>query len=224
MLRKYTSLALVAAAGALLSVSAHAQVIVQNFTIPTQAVPFTQSNTFNLFDTNLGTLTGVTFSLTTSITAEVDVFNLTGTPQNFSNATASIPVKVTGPDATSVTTTAIAGPFSGSVPAPLGIYPFKGLTGTGTNTTTVSSLNFGSYEGVGTGTAQVAINGLVGTYSGQAGFGVGFGGSAVAGGTFTLTYNYTLAPITPEPGSSAFLVAGMLGSLGFVVRRRRSRK
>ncbi len=223
MLRKNAGIVLTAVATMALSAAAHAQVIVQSFTVPSQAVSFSQSVSFNKFDTTLGILNSVTLSLSSSVTAEIDVFNFSGKTQSFSNATASVPVKITGPDGSNFTVTAVAGPISGNVPAPLGITPFVGQTASNTGNSSIAPANFGSYSGFGGGTLNMTFQGLNGTYAGTAPSGVGFGGSASAGGTLTITYNYTKIQPIPEPGSATFLAAGVLGSVGMGLRRRRKK-
>jgi hypothetical protein len=222
MLKKFAGITLTVVAALALSAASHAQVIVQTFTVPQQAVSFNQNITFNKFDTSLGVLNSVTLSLNTSVTAEIDVFNLSGKAQTFSNATASVPVKITGPDGTNFTVTSVAGPISGSVSSLVGITPFIG-NATATGNTTVAPANFGNYSGWGGGNLTVTFAGLGGTYSGKAPSYVFFGGSANAGGTLTLTYNYTKIQPIPEPGAATFLAAGVLGSVGMVIRRRRKK-
>jgi uncharacterized protein (TIGR03382 family) len=80
------------------------------------------------------------------------------------------------------------------------------------------------YEGVGSMTGLINVASTSGTYSGTAGPNIFFGGSATAGAVITLTYLYQPAGTIPEPGATTFLAAGVLGSLGMVVRRRRRNK
>jgi uncharacterized protein (TIGR03382 family) len=197
-----------------------AQVITQTFTVPTgTVVPFNQNFTFNLFDTTLGTLDQVTLSLSTSITAEVDVFNSLATPQAYTNATASIPVTVTAPDSVTETATGIAGPVSGT--ANPGFNAVTGLPANANTSQMIPMGDWGFYEGIGPQTGNLNASSTSGTYSGNANPGVFFGGSATAGATITITYLYQPAGTIPEPGATTFLAAGVLGSLGMVLRRRR---
>jgi len=210
-------------AGLVIGKTASADSIVQNFTIPTQTVPFTNPFTFNLFDTTLGTLNSVTIFLGTSATAEVDVINLSPGAKAFSNATATIPITATGPAAITVTDTLTAGPVSGTTnPAAFSTTAVPGVTGSTSNSVGVPTIDFGSYEGVGGGTALITAASSAGTYGGT-GTGVAFSGSATASGTVTVTYDYTpFSAATPEPGTWGLLVAG--ASTGLVLVRRRRRK
>ncbi len=94
MITKRISLTLAALLGIGLAIGqgAGAQVIVQTFTVATQGLPITGVTgdfTFNKFDSTLGTLDSVTVTLSTSITATVDVFNTSGNTESFSTPTAA---------------------------------------------------------------------------------------------------------------------------------------
>jgi hypothetical protein len=224
MITKRISLTLAALLGIGLAIGqgAGAQVIVQTFTVPAGSmVPLTNGNfTFDLFDSTLGVLDSVTVALSTSITATVDVFDTGGT-QSFSNATATIPITLTAPDGITSTATAVAGPIGGTVSTI--VTQFPGITANANNTQNVPGADFSFYEGVGLVTAPLDVTSTNGSYSGTgpANGTIGFGGSATAGATVTITYLYQPAGTIPEPGATTFLAAGVLGSLGMVIRRRR---
>ncbi|MGA2052577.1 MAG: choice-of-anchor E domain-containing protein [Opitutales bacterium] len=212
-------LALGVGVGLALATSAGAQVIIQTFTIPSgTSVPFSQNFTFNTFNPALGILGNVTLSLSTSITAEIDIFNANATPQPFTNATATIPVTLTGPGSATVLATAIAGPVSGT--ASPGLNAFPGLPASASTTVNVLPTNWGFYENPPSGiTGTLNVSAAGGNYNGTPIPGVFFGGSATAGATVTLEYDYSTA--IPEPGATAFLTAGALGGLGLALRRRK---
>jgi len=225
MITKRISLTLATLVGIGLAIGqgAGAQVIVQTFTVPAGSnVPLTNGNfTFNLFDTTLGTLDVVTVALSTSITPTIDVFNSSGGPQSFSNATATIPITLTAPDGITATATAVAGPVSGTV---TGVFTqFPAGTAFSNSSQNVPVGDFSFYEGVGPVTAPLDVTSTNGSYAGTgpANGTIGFGGSATAGATVTITYLYQPAGTIPEPGATTFLAAGVLGSLGMVIRRRR---
>jgi hypothetical protein len=164
-------------------------------------------------------LTGITFTVNTSITAEVDVENLTGTPQPFTNASASVPVTATGPDGTTASTTATASVASG-IAAP-GFNSYPGLTDSTSGSASVLSSNWSAYIGTSSFGADFTFAAGDGNYGGSAGTGVLFGGSASAGGSITVTYFYT---VIPEPSSITLAGLGLVGLVGVVgVHRRRSR-
>jgi uncharacterized protein (TIGR03382 family) len=227
MVTRRISLTLAALAGIGLAIAqgAGAQVIVQTFTVPNGTVVPWNSGlgfnfTFNLFDSTKGVLDEVNIALSTNITAEVDVFNSSAVNQAFTNATANIPVTLTAPDAIVLNADGIAGPVSGT--ASPGFNAFSGLPATASSSTNVAMADWiPFYEGVGTNTGNLNALASTGTYSGTANPSVFFGGSAVAGATITITYVYQPAGSIPEPGATTFLAAGVLGSLGMVVRRRR---
>ena len=164
------------------------------------------------FDPSLGILTGVTITLVSndSIKSKVINVNMTSSSsQNYSGATATLPVTVTTLDGLTTTANGVAGPFSGSVSGPLGTIATAGTISEIVNTSaSVVPGDFVLYEGA----AQTFdVNVLVsdGIYSGSsAGNSVAFFGSGSSYGTVGVTYDYS--PI-PEPGT---LVAG-LGALGY---------
>lgn len=163
-----------------------------------------------------GVLTQVTLSLTTTATAEIKVINTDVQSWGFSDATATIPVILTGPSSLQVTDTLTAGPISGTaLPAPADNV-FPGLPASGSTSGDDPNLGFYAVD------TEVNFNAASGTagYSGQSpapSFTVFFGGGAVAGGDFSATYTY----IVPEPSTLALLAVGAAGMLGCLWRRRK---
>ena len=212
---------LFSAALALTSVAMNAAVISHTYNYGPGAAPFNYNFNLDLFDSNLGTLTGVKLTLNASSVAQIDIFNGTSTNQNFTNAQSSIPVTVTGPASTSVNFNLVAILASGVVVPNLN--SFAGIPGNNSQFTDVNSVNFGAYQAAGGGTA---VNGIVvsassGSFSGTANPGVFFGGSATANGSVVVEYSYDVPPSeVPEPGTYAMLGSGLV-LLG-VYRRRRA--
>lgn len=216
------TLAAIVGAGLALGTGAGAQVIVQTFTIPTgTTVPFSQILTFNKFDSTLGPLTSITLSLNASILANVDIFNGNSSSNGYSNTSATVAESVTGPGASVAAFTVTAGPFSGTAAPGLTVLPNKFASHSAT--LNVSAVNFGLYSGIGGGTGTLTAGALkptiTGTASGSNIQNVFFGGTATVGQVITLTYTYQNIP---EPGTTTFLAAGVLGSLGMVIRRRKT--
>jgi hypothetical protein len=222
MITRRISLTLAAVVGIGLAIGrgADAQLIVQTFTVPAgTGVPINENFTFNLFNSQLGSLGFVELQLAATITAEVDVFNNNASPQPYSNATATIPITLTAPAGFTETATGVAGPESGTA-AP-GETKIPGIAANANSDNNIPMLDWGSYEGNGLLTGNINASSTPGTYSGTAGNNVFFGGSATAGATITLTYFYIPTGFVPEPGTTTFLAAGVLGSLGMVLRRRK---
>jgi hypothetical protein len=215
---------------------ARASTITQSFNIPSQATAFSHSIDYSLFNSGLGTLTGVTLDLSTTSVVEIDVYNINLSPQAFTNAKATFPLTVTGPpgSTTYITDTITAGPISGTAnPATLSVGPPPGLVPTETvfpgvpgnensGVVPVPSADWvGNWEkpGGGLSVTDLVFSSGIGNYSGSANSGVFFGGSGSVSGTLTLVYTYT-AGTTPEPGAWALLVASASVSLAGLRRRR----
>jgi hypothetical protein len=209
--RIFTATALVAMA----SSAAMADLISFSHTTPSQAAPFTDTFTLPGFDASLGTLNSVTIQLAYTTTAELDVVNVTGAPQAFTDGTATTFLTLAGPDGLALTTNAVAGPINGV--ADPGETSFPGLTGGGTLTITVPDGDFSAFEiPPAASTDSYSVEGALGSYNGSSVDGVFFGGSASAGGISTVTYDYT-APVSsvPEPTAMA-----LLGSVLVALRLR----
>jgi hypothetical protein len=221
MITKRVSLTLAAIVGLGLAIGpgARAQVIVQTFTI-NSGTPISDTFTFNLFNTALGALDSVTIALNSTVTATVDVFNSSSIPQPFTNAQASIPITLNAPDGITDTVTAVAGPINGI--APPGISSYSALPVPANFSQTLPLGDFPAYEfPPGTSTGTFTVTSTAGNYSGSANSSVFFGGSATDVGTITITYLYAPAGTVPEPGATTFFAAGVLGTLGMVIRRRK---
>lgn len=196
-----------------MSASASAATVSYSHITPNTAAPFTDNFTLQKFDTTLGALTNILISFATSTTAEVDIFNNTGVNQSFTNASASGPLTLNGPASATLNAIATATIPSGTV-VPLG-NAFPGITGNNSASLTILPASFSAYSGTGTTTAAFSVVIGPGTFSGTSVPGVFFGGSAVAGGTSTITYTYTVPTGTPEPATMGLLGSALLG-LGFL--------
>ena len=206
--------AAVAAAAITAPAFAQAATVVENATIPISPVPYTYAFSLPSFNTALGTLQSVTFELTDSTTAAVQIFNATAGALSFTNATASIPLTVTGPGGMSISDTITASVASGV--ATSGLNTFSGVTGThSANTSFTSGLS--AFESGSVVNLSYLADASQGTYTGTGPTGLFFGGSANAGGTFEIIYNYAAVP---EPATWAFLMLG-LGGIGAAMRTRR---
>lgn len=226
-MRAWTCTALVA--GTLLAAAAPpaaAAEITESFTaaIITLPVPFTQTVLLNTFNLALGTLTGVTLSLTNNTIATIDVFNLNISPRPFNHATASIPVSLTGPDGTIVNVSAAALlPIGLALP---GLNIFPGFPAANTGSQAVPIANFAAYETLSGAAKAFTAASTDGTYGGTSSSLVFFGGSAVSGGSATVTYTYTptIVPViipdgdVAEPRAVAMFGLGLLGIAA--IRRR----
>lgn len=182
-----------------------------------------------LFNPNLGTLTGVDITLSATITGQVSIQNFTGSAQNFTNASSSVPVTVTGPAGTIITSTASAFVASGTVAttgtasSPGPAINFLGVPATQSSTVHVAASNLSAYVGTGTTVGTFSVLQSIGTFSGSASSfpfpnEVFFGGGATASGTVGVTYTYDVAT-TPLPAGLP-LFAGGLALVGLLGWRR----
>lgn len=184
-------------------------------TIAATPVPFTSNFTLSSFNTALGTLTGVEIVVDDTSVATVDIFNLNSTTESFTDASATVPLTVTGPDGSMITNSVTAGPISGV--AGVGLSTFTGLSASNVVSLSIAPAAFSSYESATPQNLSFTASAGDGTYTGTGGFGVLFGGSAVAGGTVEVNYTYSTA--VPEPASWALMIVGF-GMMGGVLRRR----
>jgi len=172
-------------------------------TIPQSSGAFSQPFTLPNFNPAQGFLTGVTITFSYSTTSSVAVVNTNAAPQSFTNATAAIPLTLGAPAGLSATMNSVAGPLSGTVPGG-SVVTFPAPPTSGTLTVNVPNGNFSSFETPpSTGTGAYTFSAGSGTYSGSAIPGVGFSGSASAGGTATVTYTFTPPPVISCPSVSS---------------------
>jgi hypothetical protein len=208
--------------------AARAGVATETFThtiVPT-SVPFTDNFTLPSFNPSLGTLTGVSVTMSLALTAEIDVINTSTTAQTFNNATATFSVTSTGPAGLVMNADPVTGPISGTAAPAQGATAtftrFPGLTAFSSSTVQILAPSFGPYVG-GTGspmTFTASLNNA--TFAGiTSSPNLYFGGSAVEGGTISVNYTYTTADTSvPEPASLVMVGLGLAGAAAARFRRR----
>jgi hypothetical protein len=210
---------------------AWADIITQTFNIPQQTTKFTYPIDYNLFDSSLGTLTGVTLDLATASSVEVDIVNTNATAETFINGTATFALTVTGPPAstTYLSTSMTGGPVSGTANAASKTTFPGSVIDADSGAVPVPSADWPvNWEAPGGGVSltDLLFSSDGGSFSGTETSGSGdlfFGGTGVVSGTLTLVYSYQPPSGTPEPGAWALLVASATVSVAGM-RRRRARK
>ena len=205
--------------GAAVGAAASATTLSFSHTIMPQPTPFTTAFTLNSFDAALGTLTGVEIIVDDTAIVSVEIFNTTSSPQPFTNASAVVPLSVTGPGGVTLNSSVTAGPLSGT--AKSFESSFTGLYASNVVVQAIAPGAFSNFEGSGTQNLQFNVSSGNGTFSGTGGNGIFFGGSAQSGGTIDVDYTYTTFPGLPEPANWALMIVGF-GVTGGILRRRRS--
>jgi hypothetical protein len=169
---------------------------------PSATAPFNETATVAGFNPALGTLNSVDIKfLVGPLTAIVQVFNNTSQDQNFTNASASVSVTLTGPTGAPLSGGATATVAAGIATLSPNPSSFPATPGPATPVTQTITTGLSAFES-GPVTFTFAATGN-GSYAGQAPIGVFFGGTVQSGATVTVTYNYT-PPLTltcPVSGS-----------------------
>ena len=190
----------------------------------TSAHPFTNL-TLPTFDTTLGTLTGISFSVGGSVTTSFSGTDLSGNANTItltSQATLSL---FAPPSPTPANLIASSTPSASQAPFTIGPGAnFGPIVVVAPVSSTVSNYtgSFLPFETLGSGTVSmpVSANGQSTASDSNGNIATVIRTNAQAFGS--VTYFYT--PVTtgvPEPGSVAMLVAGGMTGAGFFIRRRR---
>ena len=187
--------------------------------------------TWNKFDLNLGTLTAITLEATGVLSGFYDVDNLdVSDPATLlQNTTGRIRLTLLGPGAPSLISGSLISPLSsspastsGQTIAPSTSQSFTLLSGPGVNESTFSSnqlANAAYYSALGGGTFDSSLSRLVSVAVGGTDFDT-HTASVLAGGTISVTYEYTPVGAIPEPGTWA-AAALLVGGAAFARWRRR---
>jgi len=196
----------------------------------TGVTPYTQSLSVTKFDTSLGTLTGISITVSAQAEASIGVINTTQSDLAFTDAssTSDVTVSTTVGSTASTNVSASTGLIAGialansttNVSGPQGALVTSGAA-------TIAPADFGNYEGVGVGTVDLQVDAGTGHYSGTGVSGLFFGGSTTVASYVTITYEYTpAAAAVPEPTSSAMFGIGIVLAvgLGWGRKRREMRK
>jgi hypothetical protein len=168
------------------------------------------------FDASLGTLTGVTITVTLTGTLDLEPANLR-TSFAYTNALAIADAQMNGPDLiemqVNLDTPRVTGSFAPGDPPVL-----ASASGPVSNAVDVPAADFGSFETL--ASVTLLIDG-VGEWAAQTDPSTTLAADGDVPGSLELVYTYTPAgAAVPEP-STTLLLTGGLGALGFLSLRRR---
>lgn len=216
-MKKILSIAAVVGA-ALASVSpVAAATIIQTGTF-TAAAPGTSSASVQQFNTSLGTLTSIDLLFGSNLSVAAGTLTNTSNAQKNFTLTKGATATLTGGGfniAETIGTGTGSYPLAGRASTSVG--PF---TGSGSATQTLNS-NFAYFLGTGTAGLSFASTSLFSINPNSGTLNI----SPLIGGNYSLTYNYTAAPLpaVPEPATWAMMLLGF-GMIGFAARHRRREK
>jgi hypothetical protein len=197
---------------------AHAAFITDTTTFSFNGNTTPYNLSLNSFNPALGTLTGISLTLVTNLTPQVQLLNLTTSGQPFTNAQSTATFTLNGPGSTAVTATASTGSIDGTASA--GMYTISTFSGSTVNQTQIIDLSpaiWAQYQGAGPLSFQAAL----GPYTSSASFTPGtlaVGGNGLVNGDVTIAYAYA-----PVPLPATFLLFGS-GLAGLAAVRKRLKK
>jgi hypothetical protein len=179
------------------------------------SLPSSASFTLPQFNPALGTLESISIKFALSYQGEVDIYNISGSPQTASGSS-TVPINFTAPSSGAPSVNASYSVSNVTLTSTPPLNEFLGPALSTTLSFNPTAPNFAAYEG--SGNSDYSLNYGIGTYSGTStgpGGTIFFGGDANASGTASVVYTFA-----PEPTSLALLASGLLAFGGLRLRRR----
>lgn len=213
-------------ATAILVGSAQAATISYNNSIGLTSTNFNSALILPKFNTSLGTLTSINFTLAGNVLASEGLESKDGSPSTI-NSTVGAQLTLQRPDSSTLVITTPGASFSDGVSAYDGILDFGGTSGISRNNISANATNSGIFtsasdlalfSSLGASNITLNVNGLgTSSASGPGNLIASFSTSASANAQ--VTYNYNPSSATPEPSSMALMAIG-LGAAGLIGRKR----
>jgi hypothetical protein len=178
------------------------------------------------FDSSLGTLEGITLTLTVNNDATIDVYNTSAAAENFLNASLSEAGSVSGPGSTKLSTSLNVTLPSGTANPGMNAYSTAQFTNVATNQ--IDSSNFNLWEDQSGKVVDFTYEKGNTTYQGTdvGGDNLLFGGKADGTGEVTVEYSYLAGagdPPLAAPEPRSFYLTGIAAAaLGLIIVRRRT--
>jgi hypothetical protein len=185
---------------------ASAGLVTQTDNYSSPLASFSAPLTFTKFNTQLGTLTGISITLNLTGTVTSQVHSTSSQAQTFTGASSTSTVTATGPDLTVISASLLTTPATGTIGAnsTMTIGTDGGTVG---SSSTLASYNFSPYESIGAGNFVINAVGHMTNGGSTNSSNVSIFGNSTVGGSLTLSYTYT--PAVPAPASLGMVILGL---------------
>jgi hypothetical protein len=181
--------------------------------------PYVATVTIPAFQESIGMLQGIELSLTLNGTESVDVINIANTTEAFNNASATIPITVTGPGGLTATIDPTSGPVSGNASFGQNVQTAGAQFSQPDGVLLAANSSYESNTPGAVVSIPLTFTVGTGTYTGSGSPDLFFGGQPDAYAIVSVQYIYCLCP-EPSTSSMLGLALGACCVGGFFFRKR----